>query len=310
MRAAAALLGASAIWVGCSTITSAPQYDSTKLEPLAKHVSVTADPLPDSDGKLVRDAVLHVVIDDDYPDPEIVVFGQLLLQSGTATFDVDMKVSLVDRAIFVQPRSLLAPNTQYELVIDQHFRTLSGRTMGQSMSFTLSVGDQLAPSPSPSPTPVPYTWYDNIFPLFKINGCSTACHLPDSCTPGVKRNPTSDFSIVAAPDDPVLGLINVPSELMKGEARPLLRVKPGDSANSLLLRKLLGGDPHAGRASGEPVPDNLAVPGRRMPLYEIACSTGPNDTLPPPEQYYFDAKGLREVQNWIDQGAPIGTPSN
>jgi hypothetical protein len=301
MRAAAALIFVCA---GCSSITSAPQYDSPKLAPLTFQVST--DPPPDGDGKITRDAILHVTF-DDYPDPDTVVFGPLLLRSGTATFDVIMRVSLVDKSVIVQPRSLLQPNTSYELVVDGHFRALSGRTPSATSVATLSVGDSLNPSPSPSPSPTPYTWYDDIKPMFvSADNCDKPCHNPDLCSGTGQRHPSSNFDVTAPPDDPVLGLINVASELMKGEARPLLRVKPGDSANSELLRKLLGGDPHAGRSSGEPVPANLAVPGRRMPLYEQACA---NQILPmDPALYYLNDDELRRVQDWIDQGAPIGVP--
>lgn len=302
MRAAAAFL----ICVGCSTSTSAPQYEFVTDLGAPLTFTVTSEPPPDSDGKVTRDAVLHVVF-DDYPDPDTVVFGQILLQSGTATFDATMKTSLVDRSIIVQPRSLLSPNTQYNLVVDSHFRSLSGRRPAGTQVATISVGDQLNPSPSPSPSPL--TWYADIRPMFTTaDFCYKPCHNHDLCpsSGGGSRNPTSNYDVTAPPDDPTFGLINVASELMKGEANPLVRVLPGNSAKSMLVRKLIGGDPHAGRSPGEPVPADVAVPGRRMPMYEATC---PNEILPmDPSQYYLNDKELHKVQDWIDQGAAIGTP--
>ena len=80
----------------------------------------------------------------------------------------------------------------------------------------------------------------------------------------------------------------------------MLRVQPGDAANSMLMRKLLGGDPHAD--SDEPTA-NLAIPGRRMPLYEAACS---GQLLPPdPADYFFTTAQIQLVQDWIDEGAAV-----
>jgi hypothetical protein len=277
---------------GCISPTSRPRFEEPPLPALKLEVSTV--PPPDGDGKIVRDALLRVSF-DDYPDPDTAQFGPLLLRSGNATFDVLMRVDLTGRAITVQPRSLLAPDTQYELVLGAELRALSGRTLGQTQVAALSVGSGLNPSPSPSPTPV--TFETDVYPL--LSSCAPYCHTRDRC-PGrtpPNRNPSRDLDLAGDPTDPKLGLIDVPAVSLRDTDNPLRRVQPFDSARSVLLRKILGGDPHAN--SSDPITPDLAVPGRRMPLYESVCG----EELPPPELFFWDEARTRLNQDWIDQGA-------
>ena len=137
---------------GCTSISSHPAYDQPVLKPL--QFSVSTVPPPDDNGQVTRDAVLRITF-DDYPDPQTATFGPLLLRSGTDNFDVEMTVDLLDKTIIVRPRGLLQPDTQYEMVVAASVRSLSGRTVGSTMSAPISVGEAFAPSPSPSPSPSP-----------------------------------------------------------------------------------------------------------------------------------------------------------
>jgi hypothetical protein len=294
MRRALAIL-----LLGCTTPTNRPQYETTPLPPLT--FDVQPEPPRDSAGQIVRDALFRVSL-DDYPDPDTAGFGPLLLRSGTATFDATYRVDLVGRSIEVRPRSLLMPETVYEVVVGTDLRALSGRTVGLTVPspFPFSVGHDLNPSPSPSPSPL--TWDTDIRPIMS-DKCVSYCHTPDRC-PGRdgKHNPSRnlDLSPGVAPDDPVYGVINVPAVSLAGTDKPLLRVQRGDAARSVFLRKMLGGDPHAD--SSDPPTDDLAVPGRRMPLYESVCG----EPLPPKDDlggFYLDEASIRTVQEWITQGA-------
>jgi hypothetical protein len=300
MRAAAALLVIAFVW-GCSSPTNRPMYDQTPLPPLKLQISTV--PEPNAAGQIARDAVIRVTM-DDYPDPDTATFGPILLRSGTASFDVTMHVDLVGRAIEVRPRGLLAPQTEYELVLSSDLRALSGRKNGTTLAATLTVGDEVTPSPSPSPAVVWDTQADcpganNA--RCDITSCAPACHAPMGCSINT-RNPTIALDLTGDPADPKLGLIGVPSVLMAGTDQPLLRVKPGDAARSVLLRKLLGGDPHAD--SSDPPTANLGVRGRRMPLYELVCPVS-GQTLGTPDQVYWTEPQLRLIQDWIDQGALV-----
>ncbi len=287
---------AGLLLAGCTTPTSSSMYEQPTLTPL--QITISTNPPPDSNGQVVRDAVISVGL-DDYPDPGTAIFGALLLRSGSSAFDVDMRVDLVDRAIVVTPRGLLASDTQYEMVVGGQVAALSGRTVGTTMIAPIAVGSELSPTPSPSPSPAPLvTWNDDIQPL--LSQCAPYCHTPDRC-PGAsgKRHPTSNLDLSGDPTDPILGLIRVASQELAGTDLPLERVVPGDSGNSMLMRKLLGGDPHADTA--DPPTADLAVPGRRMPLYESPCGA----PLPPPEDVYLNQAQLTLIQQWIDQGAAI-----
>jgi hypothetical protein len=286
----------SLLW-GCSTPTNRPQYDQTLLPPLT--VLILSDPPPDSAGQIVRDALFRINLVDDYPDPDTAGFGPILLRSGTATFDATYRVDLVGKSIEVRPRSLLQPQTQYELVVAADLRALSGRTAGPVMPQAFSVGSDLNPSPSPSPSPL--TWDADIQPIIS-DKCVSFCHTSDRC-PGLdgKHNPSRNLNLSPAvdADDPVYGVIDVPAVSLAGTDKPLLRVQRGDAARSVFLRKMLGGDPHA--ESSDPPTADLAVPGRRMPLYESVCG----EALPDVDGFYLDEASMRTVQEWINQGARL-----
>jgi hypothetical protein len=326
------LLGGLAFATACSSPTSTSQYVQPNQSPL--QTKVTTDPPPDANGNIARDAIIHILfLGGEYPDPDSISFGPVLLRSGTASFDVDMKVDLVGQQVIVRPRSLLAPDTQYEVVVGADVRALSGRTVQSTMAYTLQVGELLNPSPTPSPSPV--TWYGTA----ALNGtdgaaarigdfCAPYCHTIYRC-PGrmpTMRNPTMGLDL-STPFDPMIGLINVPSQLTAGSDHPMMRVVPGDASRSMVMRKLLGGDPNTGinpdpgpamcMDPPEPEPANLGVPGRRMPLYEAPCDDCRLNTLNsdgsvgppvPPSQWYLSDDDLRLVQAWIDDGAQMGTP--
>ena len=300
-------LGGLALLAGCSSPTSTPAYVRPKLSPL--QITVTTDPPPDSDGNVVRDAILHIGF-DDYPDPDTISFGPILLRSGTASFDADMRVDLVDKQVIVHPRSLLAPDTQYEVVVGADVRSLSGRTVESTMAAPIPVGEMLNPSPTPAaPTP---TWDD--VKQYIGDGCAQYCHTTSRCPGSMPptRNPTIGLNL-SKPTDPTVGLINVPSQLTAGTDHTLMRVQPGDASRSMLMRKLLGGDPNTGIARypapgmcmypPEPEPANLGVPGRRMPLYESPC--GECDLNLDPTAWYYGDDTLRLIQAWIDGGAQM-----
>ena len=88
------------------------------------------------------------------------------------------------------------------------------------------------------------------------------------------------------PTDPTYGIIGVPALGEVGTAHPLLRVAPGDSARSVLLRKLIGGDAHDKLGDDYPA---MGVDGRRMPL----------DAAP------LIPDSILLIQAWIDGGAIV-----
>ena len=270
--------------------------------PAALSVAVTTDPPARADGTVPRNARFVVQL-DGYPDPDSVGFGPITLRSGRGSFDLATSVDLVGRAVLVTPRSLMAPGAQYDLVVSG-LVTLDDRVQGDDVVAAVQVGqDDGAPFPAP-PRP---TWYDatgacsgsGVCAL--VGKCAPFCHSPVGAS-GRMRTPTRYLDLEGDPRDPIFGLLGVQSVGLRGTPVPLLRVAAGDPAHSVLLRKLLGGDPQA--ASFDPPYPNLRVDGRRMPisLCELPPSQCPQDQQPAAP---FTDDELRLVQDWIAAGAPL-----
>jgi hypothetical protein len=247
-----------------------------------------------ADGTVPRNARFLVQL-DAYPDPDTVGYGPLVLRSGRLNFDLDISIDFVGQAIIVAPRSLLAPGTQYELVVSG-LGSLDDRRQAADVVAPVRVGTDDGDPIPPPPRP---TWAADVEPI--LGNCAPYCHSAVGLS-GRTRPPTRLLDLTPAsidgtpddPTDPVLGLIGVPSEGLRGQPVPLLRVTPGDPARSVLLRKLLGGDPLAD--TKDPPYPNMRVDGRRMPLLlDPAESAG--DPLPDDE--------LRTIQDWIAAGAPL-----
>ena len=269
---AVGLLFASA---ACTTPARVDPY----AQPAAAALSVVVGTLPPvrADGTVPRNARFVVQL-DDYPDPESVGYGPLTLRSGNVNFDIDVSIDFVGRAIVVTPRSLLAAGAQYELVA-KGLAALDARVQAATVTGAVRVGtDDGDPFP-PAPRP---TWTADVEPI--LGGCARYCHSAVGLS-GRMRPPTRLLDITPAsldgtpddPDDPVLGLIGVQSVGLRGQPLPLPRVEPGDPARSVLLRKLIGGNPQAD-SQDPPYPD-LRVDGRRMPLLLDAAESA-GDPLP------------------------------
>ncbi len=283
MRAAALSL-LTAVVSGCTWNSSQPRFAGSSPAPL--HVQITTSPAPDGNGLVPRNAVIQIVL-DDYPDPDTAHFGPIQLRSGANTFDIAVTVDLVDKTIVVTPRSLLAPNGSYVMTVAAGVAALDGRVVTADATAAINVSLDDGTSTPPPATP---TWTQDIAPI--LGTCAPACHSPIGAA-GDKRTPTRLLDLTGDPTNPTYGLINVPAQGELGWPEPLLRVSPGDSARSALLRKLIGGDPLSD-SHDPPYPD-LRVDGRRMPI-----ALDETQSLPP-----LNTNTLRLIQRWIDGGAPI-----
>ncbi|HEY7955115.1 MAG TPA: Ig-like domain-containing protein [Polyangia bacterium] len=273
LQAAIAIVFAGA----CTTPSSTPAFQDSDPAPLA--VTVTSDP-PPAGGLIARDATVVIAL-DDFPDPDTVSFGPVLLRSGRSNFDADLSVDLVGRAIRLHPRALLAADTEYEVVVQAGVAALDGRQVAETVVEPLEVGATLAGAPA-APPPVTYA---EVAPI--LTGCAPFCHSRTGAS-GAAIAPARQLDLTGDPADPVFGLIDVPSVGLAGAGAPLLRVAPHDSARSVLLRKLLGGN----AASKDPPYPEMGVDGRRMPL-------NLDDSAAPP----LDPAKIALIEQWIDDGA-------
>jgi hypothetical protein len=292
MKPATLLLFALA---GCSTSPASPVYDNSNPPPLT--VSFASDPAPFPDGVPV-DATI-VASFDDFPDPDTVAFGPVLLRSGKGDFDADVRVDLLGQSIRVRGRSPLVPGTQYSVTITTDVRSLGGRTLPGAVTWTFTAGAETSPArPTLSQMRCghdPCTWPDVQAVLANApgRGCgSQACHSPTDLA-GQPTVPARLLDLTGDPRDPRYGLIDVPSVGLSGTFSQLVRVLPGDSSRSVLLRKLLGGGaPAAAPETGEVPYPNTRVDGKRMPIDLDGLASAP-----------LDPASIAIVQQWIDDGA-------
>lgn len=286
------LLVGSVVASACTIASNVEPYAQASGGPLA--VSVTTEPEPRPDGTIPRNARFIVQL-DGYPDPDSVGYGPLTLHSGQANFDIDVSIRFVARQVVVTPRSLLAPSVQYNLVASG-LVSLDDRFQADDVVATFRVGTD---DGDPFPAPTVRTWNADIEPIFA--GCAPYCH----SAIGLSRKPRTPTRLLDLtrpaddgtpndPRDPVFGLINVQSVGLRGLPAPLLRVAPFDPARSVLMRKLLGGNPQAD--SRDPPYPNMRVDGRRMPI--------PLDESAPFDMPLGDTD-LQAIEDWIAAGAPI-----
>ncbi len=287
---AAVALGLLLASTACTTPTAVEPYAQPALAPLSVAVTTARPAL--ADGTVPRNERFVVQL-DDYPDPDSVGFGPLTLRSGRLSFDFDASIDLVGRAIVVTPRSPMAAGAQYDLVVSGLF-ALDDRVQAADVVGSVRVGSD---DGDPFPAPPARTWAADVEPI--LGGCAPYCHSAIGLS-GRTRTPTRLLDITPAtvdgtpddPRDPVLGLVDVESVGLRGLPAPLSRVTPGDPARSVLLRKLIGGNPAAD--SMDPPYPAMRVDGRRMPLLLDAAESA-GDPLPDEQ--------LRVIQDWIAEGA-------
>jgi hypothetical protein len=273
--AAAGGLFAVASLLSCPACSSPGAVAFETTPAAALQVVVSTDPPARADGSVPRDARFVVAL-DDYIDPGTVSYGNLTLRSSTGSFDFAWDIDFVGRRIRVTPRSLLLPGAAYTLVVTR-LAGLDGRAQAGTTQATARAGSDQVGTPAPAATP---TWNGEIGA--KLRACGGTCHTrADGAVPPRALDLTGD------PRDPVYGLVAVRATGTLGDGGPLLRVAPGQPAASVLLRKLVGGNPHAD-SRDEPYP-NVGVDGQRMPPGEPAL----DDVI------------VRRVQDWIAGGAPI-----
>jgi hypothetical protein len=221
-------------------------------------------PAPDSDGA-PTDSTIRVVF-DDYPDPDSLAAGDLLLTTGVFYYTGTYAVDLINKAVIFRPAGSLRTNLGYTVTISPPLRSLSGCEVKMEQK-AFRTGD----GPG-APAPAAAVAFTAVQPIIAARCGGAGCH---------REAPETGGGCLAAPaeglslcdTEAIDALVGVPSR----EVGHLPLVEPNDSARSYLLRKLL---PAPG---GGPIPTVL---GHRDP---------PGDPLTPDE--------LATVARWIDSGA-------
>jgi hypothetical protein len=204
---------------------------------------------------------------DQYPDPDTVDLGGIIVTTGPFYHPGTIRDDLVDKTITYQPSGNWRAELGYVAVLRVGLQSLQGcAALPDQRSF------RTAAAAPPAPAPVPPTTYAAVQPLFAGRCAGAACHRATIADGGgCLALPAAGLSLCDA--DALDALVDVPS-------RQVIRmhlVEPHDSARSYLLRKLLPGD-----TPDQPAPTTL---GHRDP---------PGDPLSIDE--------LHTVANWIDDG--------
>jgi len=199
----------------------------------------------------------------DYPDPDSVGLSSLVLTTGVFRVPETYHVDLANKAVLMTPVGFLDGDLGYTVTILDSLSSLADCST-KPAQIAFQTGDGPVDNP---PAAVPT--FSDLQPILESR-CAGGCHADNSggCLP----SPMSDLSLCAA--EARQALIDVPSM----EVSSLLRVAPGDSARSYLLRKVL-----PATTGGGPIPGTL---GQREP---------PGDPLTSDE--------LATLTAWIDGGA-------
>ena len=229
---------------------------------------ITWTPHGDSVG-VPTDVIIKVRF-NDYPDPDGVRSGALLLTTGFFWVPGTYGVELIDKQATFRPWRPLVGQLGYTVHLRPAIRSLAG-CPGTVVEREFRTGDGPAGVPEP-----PMATLAEVQNIFDRRCGGSGCHLDPTQPPGEPgclAAPAAGLSLCAP--QAWAALVQVPSR--QTDALPL--VDAGDSARSYLLRKLLPATADEGPIAG--------VVGQREP---------PGPPLPDDE--------LRAVAAWIDAGAP------
>jgi hypothetical protein len=218
-------------------------------------------PPPGNDG-VPTDTTIRVTF-SDYPDPDTISVGSMLLTSGFFRVPESYRVDLLTRSVVMTPISQLTANLGYAVTVSGSVASLvgcSGKTV--HTSFITGPG-AMGTTPAPPPT------FADIAPIL-ASRCAGGCHAaPDgTCLDA----PAAGLSLCAT--DARGALVDVPSGQLSGMAL----VAPFNAARSYLIRKIVPATP-----GGGPIPGTF---GQREP---------PDSPLPDDQ--------IRAISDWIDGGA-------
>jgi hypothetical protein len=196
---------------------------------------------------------------DDYPDPDTLGSDSLVLTTGFYWVPGSFHVSLIDKTVTMRPWRPLSANLGYTIHIQPTLQSLQGcAAIGTVRSFR--TGDGPAGN-NPAALVASRADVQAVFD----RRCGAGCHL-DAGTPGAAADgcvtrPAAGLSLCDR--DAFAALVNVPSRAQS----ELALVEPGNSARSVLLRKLI-----PATAGGAPPPPTLGhrdPPGMALGRAEI-----------------------------------------
>jgi hypothetical protein len=257
----AVALAAWAAGTGCSEPTNAQPYAGS-CEPMR---ALEWTPRA-AETNVPRDTTIRVRF-GQYPDPDTVDLGGIIVTTGPFYHPGTIRTDLVDKTITYAPAGGWRADLGYNINIRAGLVSLQGCVaVPEAQSFRTAVA-----APPAAPTPPP-TAYAAVQPIFAARCGGAGCHrAPVAEGGGCLAAPAAGLSLCDA--EVMTALVGVPSR----QVSSLNLVEPRDSSRSYLLRKLL-----PGATPDVPAPTTL---GHRDP---------PGDPL--------STDDLHLVAQWIDDG--------
>jgi len=242
----------------CSVTTDATPHPGAcaLLEPIAWSPAGESQDVP-------TDVVIRVRF-DDYPDPDTLGSESLAMTTGFYWVPGVFRVDLLEKTVAMRPWRPLSPNLGHTVHLQPTLHSLRG-CVAEATTRSFRTGDGPTDA-EPAPVVPPFADVQALF----TSRCAGGCHAADdgACV----ARPAAGLSLCAS--EAFDALVDVPSRT-KVEL-PL--VDPGNSARSILLRKLIPATPEGG-----PLPSLL----------------GHRDPPGPP----LDRAEIATVAAWIDGGA-------
>jgi hypothetical protein len=213
-----------------------------------------------------RDTLIRVQF-AQYPDPDTVDLGGIIVTTGAFYHPGAIRTDLVSKTITYAPAGGLRADLGYNVNVRAGLVSLQGcAAVPEQRSFRTAIA---APAAAPTTAPTPYT---AVQPIFAARCGGAGCHRAAAADGGgCLAAPAAGLSLCDA--EAVSALVDVPSR----QVSRLHLVEPLDSSRSYLLRKLL-----PGATPDVPAPTTL---GHRDP---------PGTPLTTDE--------LHTVASWIDDG--------
>jgi hypothetical protein len=207
----------------------------------------------------------------DFPDPDSARGAGPSLWAGVFYYTGHVSVDLIERRISFHPSGDLADGRGFVSVLGATLQSLHGCPLdppppgadGKPASnyyVHFTTLDRNVDRGLPNPVGESAAFGD-VLDIFARRCASAGCHLaddPDAVTAagGDPCLPYPGGTLSLCPRDAYAGLLGITST----EVARMVRVEPGDSSRSYLLRKLLGAPPVTG---------HVAAPGRDLQVEEM-----------------------------------------
>jgi hypothetical protein len=206
----------------CSDATDAQPYAGS----CAPFAPVAWEPAADAKG-VPRNPTLRVTF-ADYPDPDTVNVGSMILTTGVFWHPGTFAVDLLRKAVLFRATSVLNADLGYTLSIMPSLLSLRGCAAPKVHEY-FETGAEVTP-PSATPT----TPFSAVQPILAAHCGGAGCHRGLAAEGGAcLAAPAAALSLCDA--DALAALVAVPSR----QVAKLSLVEPHNSARSYLLRKLL-----------------------------------------------------------------------